>query len=184
MLENFRKYKKLEFFLVFYILFFIIIYFLHKNEFIKLEIIYNLIEYGGIISFLFLGMLYSTATFAPMVAAILIFYSGEIPAWQIILLVALGVALADLTTYEVLKYKVHSQIKELENSSLVKFFTKLKLFQNKVFMTFLGFILLALPLPDSLGIMLIEEEDILKTKSFFIIDFILNVCAIYIYLNI
>jgi len=184
MLENFRKYKKLEFVVSFYVLFFIIIYFLNTNGWIEIKIIYNLVEYFGVISFLFLGVLYSTTFFSPMVAAILIFYSGHIPVWQIIVFTALGVAIADLIDYKILKSKMHTEVKELEHSNLIRFFSKFRICQNKTCMTFLGFILLASPVPDSVGVMLIEEEDFIKTKCFFVLDFILNMGVIYFFLHV
>jgi len=169
---------------IFYFVFFIFFYFLYKFNIIDINHLKAIVNSFGAISFIILGMLYSFAFLAPVITAIFIFYSGDISNFQIALLAGLGIALADLFIYKVYEYKINDEIKSLEKTKFIKYFSKFKIFKDRLFMTFLGFIFIASPLPDSVGIMLIEEEKILKTKYFFFIDLILNMTAIYFYLSL
>lgn len=179
-----KKYKKIEFIFAFYFIFSILFYLLYRFDLIDLAYIKSIINNLGPISFIFLGIMYTLAFLSPIIAVIFIFYAGTMPFYEIAILAGLGIAIADLLVYKIFEYKISDEIKELENTKLIKYFRKYKIFKDKLFMTFLGFIFIASPLPDSIGIMMIEEERILKTKYFFIIDLVLNIIAVYFFLSL
>jgi hypothetical protein len=86
--------------------------------------------------------------------------------------------------YEVFKYEIHDELTSLKNTKFFRKLGKMMIFKDRLLMTFFGFLIIASPLSDDIGTILIEEEGVLKTKYFFIIDIILNMAGIYFFLSI
>jgi hypothetical protein len=184
MINTIKKYKKTFLLILFYLSTTVITTFLYKHGSIDHTRIQDIIASIGFFGFIILGMLYSQGITGPIAASIFALYSGSMPHWWIALLGGIGTGIIDIFMYEVFKYEIHDELTNLKDTKLFKTLGKYKFFRDKLLMTFLGFLIIASPLSDDMGTILIEEEGVLKTKYFFLIDMLLNMAGIYFFLNI
>ena len=91
-----------------------------------------------------------------------------------------GGALADISILKFLeKFNFENEIDMLAQE---KFFEKIKLkiFKSKIILTILGFLAIASPIPDEIGVLLIKKGKILSIKFLFLIGLFANALGIYI----
>ncbi len=184
MIETFKKYKKTLLFIIFYIIAVILAMSLQKyytNGYLDIG---GFVKEFNILSSIVLGILYSQGFTAPIAASIFAFYPEGSSTLFIAFLGGLGAALIDLIMYEILKYEIHGEVQKIKNINFFKFIGKLPVIKSKIFMTLFGFFIIASPIADDLGIILVEEEGLIKAKYFFLINLIMNTIGIYFFLNI
>ena len=179
-----KKYKKIFLLILFYSITMAITTYLYKHGSIDETKMQDLISSIGFIGFIILGILYSQGITGPIAASIFALYDGPMPFWLIALLGGIGTGIIDLFMYEVFKYEIHDELTSLKNTKFFRKLGKMMIFKDRLLMTFFGFLIIASPLSDDIGTILIEEEGVLKTKYFFIIDIILNMAGIYFFLSI
>lgn len=184
MLNFIKKYKRIFWLLVFYTTTAAITMYLYKHGSIDQEQIKDFISSIGIFGFIVLGILYSQGITGPIAATIFTLYTGSTPSWLIALMGGIGTALVDLFMYEIFRYEIKDELNSMKKSSFIKRLSRLPIFKDKLLMTFVGFLIIASPLSDDFGTILIEEEGVIKTKYFFIIDMLLNMAGIYFFLSI
>jgi len=184
MIKTIKEYRKTFTFLFFYSLAMLLGFFLHKyyaNGFLNLR---GFISDFNILSSLLLGALYSQGAAAPIAAALFNLYPKGTSFLTVAIIGGIGAGLIDLVMYELIKHELHNELEKLKNNNLFKFLGKIPLIKNKIFITILGLFIIASPISDDLGTLLIEEEGLLKTKYFFIMDIILNTLGILFFLYI
>lgn len=180
----FKKYKKILIFLFFYSLAIIVAISLHhyyKNGSFDIA---SLVRDFDIIGSLILGALYSQGATAPIAASIFNLYPGTLSHIFVAFLGGIGAACIDLLMYELIKHELHDELQKMKSSNFFKRLSKYSLLRNRKFLTFLGFAIIASPISDDLGTLLVEEAGIMKIKYFFFINLILNTIGIYIFLSI
>ena len=130
---------------------------------------------GGIIV---AGALYTYGFTASIGAVLLFALAPDYSPVLLALLGGLGATVADLTIFGFFKGTLHKEVNKVASIPAIKFVIKSRLFRSAWVRDLLGFLIIASPLPDEIGIALISMTRMTKS-TFRIVDFSANVLGIY-----
>jgi hypothetical protein len=132
---------------------------------------------GGI---LFAGFLYTYSFTGSIGATAFLVLAKSYPPLVLALFGAIGSTLADLSILRLFeRYGFAKELNSLAKEKKVKSFFKCAPFlTSKVVLSILGILTIASPLPDELGIVLIERGKLFFGKYFLVLDFTANTIGI------
>ncbi len=134
----------------------------------------------GFVGAFFAGILYVYGFTAAYGTAIFLILAKSNEIVSTGLVAGLGALLGDLIIFKFLR---HSLSDELELLSKEKFFVrvsqKLPAGTKKFFLPAIGGLIIASPLPDELGILLLAASPVVSTKNFAAISYFLNTAGIF-----
>ncbi|MEM4260022.1 MAG: hypothetical protein QXG00_02195 [Candidatus Woesearchaeota archaeon] len=145
----------------------------------------DFLEKTGYIGTFFAGMSFTYGfTAAPATAVLLILAKTQ----NIVIagfLAGIGALVADLIIFNFIKYSFIDEIERLSQEKLVKRIDSLlPFFTRKYFIMIIASIIIASPLPDEIGVVMLAASRKISTKMFSLISFILNTSGIFIILII
>jgi uncharacterized membrane protein YdjX (TVP38/TMEM64 family) len=101
------------------------------------------------------------------------------------LIAGLGALTGDLIIFKSIRYSLKDELKKLaEQKIFVYFNNKAPYIIKKYLIPIIACIIIALPLPDEIGVSLIASSSSISTKTFTILSFLLNTAGIFVILLI
>lgn len=144
------------------------------------EIFENILESLSYLGVFISGIFYTYSFTGSIGTAYFYILKDSYPPIILAMLGGFGGALADISILKFLeKFNFENEIDMLAQE---KFFEKIKLkiFKSKIILTILGFLAIASPIPDEIGVLLIKKGKILSIKFLFLIGLFANALGIYI----
>ena len=170
-----KKYPKLLLLLCIYIL--TIFLFSFAGHYLE-KILVNMGSVGIFIS----GLFYTYSFTGSIGTGAIILLAKTFDPLTIAVIGGIGAGIADISILRLIQK--FGFLEELNHISKENFFIKLtknvKFLTSKVFLTILGMITIASPLPDEIGVVLVNRGGLLSAKYFFGIAILLNGVGIYV----
>ena len=138
-----------------------------------------LVEPFGLGGIIVAGALYTYGFTASIGAVLLVALAPDYSPITLALLGGVGATIADLTLYRFFKGSLHLEIGRIAKIPMVSVIVKSPLLRRKKIRNILGFLVIASPLPDEIGIALISLTR-MNESTFRIVDFAANVVGIYL----
>jgi hypothetical protein len=176
-MKKYTNYPKIFGLLITYIIIFFIFSFAKDMfEFI--------LENSSYIGIFFSGMLYTYSFTGGIGMASFLILNNYYSPIVLSLIGGVGASIADITILKFLqKFNFEDELNLLSKENNFKLL-RFKILKNKIFLTLLGVITIASPLPDELGVLFISKGKILSLKYLFFIGLIANTIGIYLITNI
>ena len=177
-----EKIKYPKFVLLSLTIFIAIIIFSYTHIFLPL---FNFLLSLGYFGIFLTGIFYSYSfTAIPATAVLLVLAEKE----NIILtafVAGFGAVIGDLLIFKFIRHSFDDELKLFAKEKVIIYIKgKAHRVLKKYFMILTGFIIIASPLPDEIGVFLIAEFTSITTKLFSLIAFILDTCGILVILII
>jgi len=101
------------------------------------------------------------------------------------LIAGVGALIGDLLIFDFIRYSFSDEIKNLSSEKIVIWIdSKLPHFMRKYLMPVLGAVIIALPLPDEIGVSLFATFTKISTRAFLVLSYVLNTAGIFMILLI
>lgn len=134
----------------------------------------------GLVGAFFAGIMYDYGFTAAYGAAVFLILAKGNPLVLTGLVAGAGALLGDLLIF---KFLMHSFSDELQSLSKEKLFVelgkKLPAGTKKFFLPAIGGLIIASPLPDELGVLLLAASPVVSTRNFAALSYILNTVGIF-----
>ena len=140
---------------------------------------HNLVEPLGIGGIILAGALYTYGFTASIGAVLLIALAPDYSPVVLALLGGIGATISDITIFTFIRGSLHKEINQLAKHTTVARILKSRALNQKWIRDILGFLVIASPLPDEVGITFLTMTR-MDDATFRIVDFTANVLGIYI----
>lgn len=133
----------------------------------------------------FLGMFYSYGFTAAPATAILLSIAQEYNIFLIAFIAGFGSLIGDLFLFKLIRTGFKDEINNLSKEHFfIKIRKKIPKFLKKYLILLFGFLFIASPLPDEIGVSILAGMTNINSKLFSILSYILNTLGIFIILLI
>lgn len=125
-------------------------------------------------------------TSIPATAVLLVLAKqGDYNLILIALIAGVGAVIGDLLIFKFIQHSFDDELKKFSREKIIIYIKgKAHPMLQKYFMLLTGFLIIASPLPDEVGVFLVAEFTEISTKLFTLIAFILDTCGILVILII
>lgn len=141
--------------------------------------IHQVIQPLGIGGIFVLGMLYTYSFTAGAATLLLPSFAPELSLPLIAIVGGLGAAFADTTILRLIRSNLKKELDRLGRVRWVRKLTRIPIVRNPWMRNVIGFIILASPLPDEIGVALMATTDIAE-ETFQALSFVANCIGIYL----
>lgn len=143
--------------------------------------VFDLLLSLGFVGIFLTGMFYSYSfTGIPATAVLLVLAKqGDYNLILIAFVAGVGAVLADLLIFKFIRHSFEDELELFSKEKIIIYISgKAHPILKKYFMLVTGFLIIASPLPDEIGVFLVAEFTEISTKLFSLIAFILDTCGI------
>jgi len=142
------------------------------------EKIHAFIQPWGIGGVFIVGMMYTTSLTAALAAFILPTFTFDYSPATIAVIGALGATLVDVTLLHLIRSDLKKELKRLSALPSMRWIRSTPFMKEKWFRNTFGIFVIALPIPDEVGIAFMANSNI-SEANFRLISFIVNIIGIY-----
>ena len=140
--------------------------------------VHHLVEPLGIGGIIVAGALYTYGFTASLGAVLLIAIAPDHSPFLMAFLGALGATAADITIFKFLKGNLRHEVLRIARFKPVRFILSSPIVKNRVARTILGFLVIASPLPDEVGVAFLSMTRI-SLSQFRLVTFAANFVGVY-----
>lgn len=101
------------------------------------------------------------------------------PAWVVAVVGGLGASIADTSILVFLREKMCREIREVGNSRVFRFLSRVPILGHPWTRSALGILVLASPFPDEIGVALVASNRVLSAGTFWLLSFSANTLGLY-----
>jgi len=161
----------------------IIAYLIFINQ--EALVIQNLISSLGYVGAFLAGILYVYSFSAAIATSLLLILGKQNNILLVGLIAGLGALCGDLVIYKFIRHSFHDELDKLKKEPFIVRISK-SLHGNlkKYIMPVLAMIVIASPLPDEIGVVLLASSKVITLRMFSILAYVLNTLGIFIILII
>jgi len=124
------------------------------------------------------GILYSYGFTAPFATAFFLVLSSKLYLFPAALLASFGATIGNLIIFKFIRDLFQDEIRKLSREKTVVWISSKIQRGNSYLLPILGCLIIALPLPDEIGIAMLAASRKIPTKVFIVLSFALNVAGI------
>ena len=141
--------------------------------------LHDFILSSGLIGVFIAGLFYTYGFSSPAAAAIFLILGSEGNIFLMGLVGGFGALLADLTIFKIARFSFEEEIKRLSKErKFLNIERKLPDIIKRYSMIVLGWLIIALPLPDEIGVSILALSLNIKTKTFVVLSYLFNTAGI------
>jgi len=143
----------------------------------------------GYIGIFITGLLYSYGFTSAISVAVLLILADEYNIFVTGILAGIGALISDLIFFKFFRYSFKDEVKiiskNISNEKAIKFISKKnRKWLKKYILPVIGGLIIASPLPDELGILVLASLKSISIRTFSIVSFLLNTSGIFVILLI
>ena len=124
------------------------------------------------------GIFYSYGFTVPFATAFFLILSSKVCLFPAALLASFGATIGNLIVFKFIRSLFQDEIKKLSSEKIVVWIGSKIQRSNSYLLPILGCLIIALPLPDEIGIAMLAASRKIPTKVFIILSYVLNVAGI------
>jgi len=124
------------------------------------------------------GILYSYGFTVPFATTFFLILSSEVYLFPAALLASFGATIGNLIVFKFIRGLFQDEVSKLSSEKIVVWISSKIRRGNSYLLPILGCLIIALPLPDEIGIAMLAASTKIPTKVFIVLSYALNVAGI------
>jgi hypothetical protein len=124
------------------------------------------------------GILYAYGFTVPFATAFFLILSSEVYVFPAALLASFSAMIGNLIVFKFIRNQFQDEIRKLSTEKIIVWISSKIPRGNSYLLPILGCLIIALPLPDEIGIAMLAASRKIPTKVFIVLSYVLNVAGI------